>query len=174
MTTFRLTTSAPALDACGERRLARAAFAMVVDLATAKVDALTKLTGDGYGLVLVDGELMVGKGECLDTKQLSVMLTLFQFLPSTRGAEERWPSMAGCLKHHRSVLCRTFPFKFGSRYHGNAISAPSGTRILSIWPFHSSTTFRPHDFCFTYHLKPSAFTTLAFWSLDKLSMTPSS
>lgn len=33
------------------------------DLATAKVDALTKLSRGSYGIILVDGELMIGKGK---------------------------------------------------------------------------------------------------------------
>jgi hypothetical protein len=53
------------------RRQAFAAIQGGADLATAKIDAVTKLTGGSYGLVLVDGQLMVGKG---------THLCLFNFL----------------------------------------------------------------------------------------------
>lgn len=38
------------------------------NLVTAKVDLISKLTCGAYGLVFVEKELMIGKGECLETR----------------------------------------------------------------------------------------------------------
>ncbi|KAJ3549902.1 hypothetical protein NMY22_g709 [Coprinellus aureogranulatus] len=57
----KVVAAATATSIVKKRRLAFAPITGGAELSTAKVDSLTKLKGDSYGLVLVDGELMIAK-----------------------------------------------------------------------------------------------------------------